>query len=124
MSSEVSSAYDAKHTPKITVPETVTEGEWFDVEIEIGQGQRHPTFAEHFVRYIALYKGDVELARAYLHPVHTTPKVTFSIALTKTATLRVLAEPNHAAAFESSVEVKVSPSVQPEAQGDDNGDTQ
>ncbi len=103
----VSKAYDPKHTPKITAPDSVKAGEWFDVTIEIGQGMRHPSLVEHHVRWIALFKNDVELARAYLHPVQTTPKVTFTIALEESAELRVLEEPTHSAAWESSKTVKV-----------------
>jgi hypothetical protein len=56
---------------------------------------------------IALYKGDVELVRAYLHPVHSTPKVTFTIRLEESATLRALEEPTHTAAWITSHEVTV-----------------
>ncbi|MFQ5352753.1 MAG: hypothetical protein ACE5D3_06750, partial [Candidatus Binatia bacterium] len=63
---------------------------------------------EHHVRSITLLKNDVELVRAYLHPVQASPKVTFTVALEETATLRVLEEPTHSAAWESSVEVVVS----------------
>ncbi|MFQ5477585.1 MAG: desulfoferrodoxin family protein [Candidatus Binatia bacterium] len=104
----VSKAYDPKHTPKITAPKKVKAGEWFDVTIEIGHGERHPSLVEHHVRSITLLKNDVELVRAYLHPVQASPKVTFTVALEETATLRVLEEPTHSAAWESSVEVVVS----------------
>ena len=103
----VSKAYDPKHTPKITAPAKVKAGQWFDVTIEIGQGLRHPSLVEHHVRWIALLKNDVELARAYLHPVQTSPKVTFTIALEETAELRVLEEPTHSAPWESSQRVEV-----------------
>ena len=102
-----STAYDPKHTPKITAPEKVKAGEWFDVTVEIGQGMRHPSMVEHHVRWIALYKNEVELARAYLHPVQTSPKVTFTIALEETAKLRALEAPTHSAAWESSTTVTV-----------------
>ena len=100
-------AYDPKHTPKITAPSSVKRGEWFDVTIEIGQGARHPSLVQHHVRLIALYKGDVELVRAYLHPVHSTPKVTFTIRLEESATLRALEEPTHTAAWITTHEVTV-----------------
>jgi desulfoferrodoxin (superoxide reductase-like protein) len=62
----VKSAEDPKHTPKITAPDKVTAGEWFDVTVEVGSGSRHPSLVEHHVRWIGIYKNDVELARAYL----------------------------------------------------------
>ena len=104
-----SKAYDPKHTPKITAPDKVKAGQWFDVTVEIGQGTRHPSMVEHHVRWIALYKNDVELARTYLHPVQTSPKVTFTIALEESAELRALEAPTHSAAWESSKKIIVEP---------------
>jgi len=100
-------AYDPKHTPKVTAPDTVKKGEWFDVTIEIGQGARHPSLVEHHVRWIGLYKGEVELVRAYMHPVHSSPKVTFTIRLEEDATLRALEEPTHTTAWITEHKVTV-----------------
>ena len=98
---------DPKHVPKIDAPDKVKAGEWFDVTVTVGAGALHPTLFEHHVRWIAIYKGEIELARAYLHPIHTKPKVTFTIALEESVTLRAMEEPNHASPFESSKEIKV-----------------
>src|SRR5215467_3618408 len=46
---------DAKHTPKITAPNSVKRGQWFDVMVDFGAGGEHPSLSEHFIRYIALY---------------------------------------------------------------------
>jgi superoxide reductase len=100
-------AQDPKHTPKITAPDKVKAGEWFDVTVEVGNESRHPSLIEHHVRWIAIYKDDVEIARAYLHPVMSTPKVTFTIRLEQSAKLRALEEPTHTAAWESSKDIKV-----------------
>ena len=62
----------------------------------------HPSLAEHFVRYIALYKDQAEIGRVYLHPVFSAPKVTFTIALDEGGMLRAVAEPTHSAAWEAS----------------------
>jgi superoxide reductase len=104
---ENKTAYDPKHTPKITAPDTVTAGEWFDVTVEIGDGARHPSLAEHFVRYIAIYNGDVEIARTYLHPVYSSPKVTYTIRLKEDATIRAMEEANHTAGWIASKQIKV-----------------
>ena len=100
---------DPKHTPKITAPDKVKAGEWFDVTVEIGNEARHPSLVEHHVRWIGIYKDDVEIARTYLHPVFSTPKVTFGIRLDKTATLRALEAPTHTAEWESSKKITVEP---------------
>ena len=106
---EVRSSVDAKHTPRIQAPESVKRGAWFDVTVTVGAGGEHPSLAEHFIRYIALYKDTAEIARIYLHPVYSAPRVTFTIALDESGQLRALAEPNHSAAWEASRSITVTP---------------
>ena len=101
--------YDAKHTPKLAAPDRVKRGEWFDVTVTVGAGGEHPSLAEHHVRYIALYKDTAEIARVYLHPVFSAPRVIFTIALDEGGTLRALAEPTHSAAWEASKKITVGP---------------
>lgn len=101
--------YDAKHTPRLTAPDSVKRGQWFDVTISVGAGGEHPSLAEHHVRYVALYKDTAEIARVYLHPVFSAPKVVFTIALDESGTLRALAEPTHSAAWEASKRISVTP---------------
>ena len=99
------SSFDPKHTPKLVAPDSVARGAWFDVTVSVD----HPSLSEHHVRYIALYKDTAEIARVYLHPVLSAPRVTFTVALDEGGTLRALAEPTHSAAWEASKPVKVSP---------------
>jgi len=106
---QVHTNQDVKHTPKIVAPDSVTRGEWFTVTVSVGAGSQHPSLSEHYVRYIALYKDAVEIARAYLHPVYSSPTVTFTIALDEGGTLRALAEPTHSAAWEASKKITVKP---------------
>jgi superoxide reductase len=101
--------YDAKHTPKLAAPDRVKRGQWFDVTVTVGAGGEHPSLAEHHVRYIALYKDTAEIARVYLHPVFSAPRVIFTIALDEGGTLRALAEPTHSAAWEASKKITVGP---------------
>ena len=105
---EVHRTYDEKHTPKIEAPDTVKRGQWFDVTVTVGAGSIHPSLSEHFVRYIALFKDNAEIARVYLHPVYSSPKVVFTIALEDSGTLRAVAEPTHSAAWESSKKIAVT----------------
>jgi superoxide reductase len=104
----VRSSFDPKHTPRITAPDSVKRGQWFEVTVGVGTDP-HPSLAEHFVRYIALYKDTAEIARIYLHPVFSAPRVTFTIALDEGGMLRVLAEPTHSAAWEASKKIAVVP---------------
>ena len=101
--------YDPKHSPKIDAPDSVKRGEWFKVTVTVGAGSLHPSLQEHFVRYIALYKDNVEIARAYLHPVYSAPSVTFTVALDEGGALRALAEPTHSAVWEASKKIVVRP---------------
>ena len=101
--------YDAKHTPKLAAPDSVKRGQWFDVTVTVGAGGEHPSLSEHHVRYIALYKDPAEIARVYLHPVFSAPRVVFTIALDEGGTLRALAEPTHSAAWEASKRISVAP---------------
>lgn len=106
---EVRSSFDPKHTPRLVAPGTVKRGQWFDVSVTVGAGGEHPTLSEHHIRYIALYIDGAEISRAYLHPVFSAPKVTFTIALDQGGTLRALAEPTHSAAWEASRKISVAP---------------
>ena len=103
----VKTDHDAKHTPKIEAPDQVVAGEWFDVTVSVGADQLHPTLEEHYINWIAIFKNDVELARAYLHPVHTKPVVTFTIALEESCTLVAMEQPNHTAPWRASKEITV-----------------
>jgi superoxide reductase len=104
---ELRRSFEPKHTPKIIAPDSVKRGQWFDVIVNIGAGSDHPSLSEHFVRYIALYINTAEIARVYLHPVYSFPKVTFTIALDEGGSLRAIAEPTHSAAWEASKKIVV-----------------
>ncbi|MBT2322385.1 hypothetical protein J7E62_08520 [Variovorax paradoxus] len=102
-------SFDPKHTPKIVAPDSVSRGAWFIVTVSVGAGSQHPSLSEHFVRYIALYKDSVEIARAYLHPVYSSPTVSFTVALDEGGSLRAVTEPTHSAAWEASKKITVLP---------------
>jgi superoxide reductase len=106
---QLHTTYDAKHSPKIVAPDSVKRGDWFTVTVSVGAGGQHPSLGEHAIRYIALYKDSVEIARAYLHPVYSAPAVTFTVALDEGGSLRALAEPNHSSAWEASKKIEVRP---------------
>jgi superoxide reductase len=104
---ELRKSFDPKHTPKITAPDSVKRGQWFDVTVNIGAGGEHPSLSEHSIRYIALYINTAEIARVYLHPVYSFPKVTFTIALDEGGSLRAIAEPNHSGGWEAAKKIAV-----------------
>src|SRR5439155_14906371 len=102
-------SFDPKHTPNIVAPDSVQRCQWFDVTVNIGAGGEHPSLSEHSIRYIALYINTAEIARVYLHPVYSFPKVTFTIALDEGGSLRAIAEPNHSAGWEAAKKIAVVP---------------
>lgn len=106
---QIHTTHDAKHTPKIVAPDSVKRGEWFNVTVSVGEGGQHPSLQEHFVRYIALYKDTVEIARVYLHPVYSQPTVTLTIALDEGGSLRAIEEPTHSSAWEATKKIEVTP---------------
>lgn len=106
---QIHTNYDEKHTPKIAAPASVKRGEWFTVTVSVGAAGQHPSLSEHFVRYIALYKDTVEIARVYLHPVYSLPTVTLTIALDEGGLLRAVEEPTHSSAWEASKKIDVLP---------------
>ena len=107
---QVRSSLDAKHTPKfVAAPDQVKRGQWFDVTVSVGAGGDHPSLTEHHVRYIALYLNTAEIARVYLHPIYSFPRVTFTIALDEGGMLRAIAEPTHSAGWEASKKITVVP---------------
>jgi superoxide reductase len=106
---ELRTSFDPKHTPKIVAPDSVKRGQWFDVTVTIGAGGEHPSLSEHSIRYIALYINTAEIARVYLHPVYSSPKITFTIALDEGGSLRAIAEPNHSAGWEAAKKIAVLP---------------
>ena len=106
---QIHTGYDEKHTPKIVAPASVKRGEWFPVTVSVGAAAQHPSLSEHFVRYIALYKDSVEIARVYLHPVYSQPIVTFTVALDEGGMLRAVEEPTHSSAWEATKKIDVLP---------------
>jgi len=100
-------AENPAHMPVITAPDKVAPGQPFDVTIAVGQ-KTHPSETTHFIRYIALYAGEVELARATLTPTLTVPTVTFKVQLQTSTTLRALSAPNHSAAWVAERPITVS----------------
>jgi superoxide reductase len=106
---ELRTSFDPKHTPKIVAPDSVKRGQWFDVTVTVGAGDEHPSLSEHSIRYIALYINTAEIVRVYLHPVYSSPKITFTVALDEGGSLRAIAEPNHSAGWEAAKKITVLP---------------
>jgi superoxide reductase len=99
--SKIQKGQDAKHTPIIEAPETVKAGEAFKVTVRVGE-KMHPSDTGHFIQWIELYAGDVQLARV----------VTFMVMLQESTTLRALSAPNHSAAWEATRKITVKKAME------------
>lgn len=44
-----------KHVPVIDAPDSVKEGEFFDVKVTLGKEIAHPNTTEHHIRWVRLY---------------------------------------------------------------------
>ncbi len=61
---------EKKHVPVITAPDTVNQGECFEVIVEVGKHMAHPNEPGHFINFVELYADHTYLGRQ--HFVHTT----------------------------------------------------
>lgn len=78
---------EKKHWPRIECPDTVEANKPFEVTINIGVGIDHPSEQAHFIEWISLNKGELEMCRAELGPRVSFPRVTFKVSLDKNTTL-------------------------------------
>ncbi len=65
---EEMSALEKKHTVIIDAPDSVKEGEPFEVTVKVGEYMEHPNEIGHFIEWMELYSGDTFLARLDLSP--------------------------------------------------------
>lgn len=72
---------EKKHLPIITAPDEISEGQCFDVVIEVGKLLTHPNEHGHFIEFVDLYADHVFLARADLSAQTTCPTVKFCVSL-------------------------------------------
>jgi len=79
---------ERKHVPVIDAPATAVKGQPISVTVEVGKLLAHPNEPAHFIEWIDLYEDRLFLARADFTPGKVNPKVTFTIVLTQSGTLR------------------------------------
>jgi len=72
---------EKKHLPVITAPDTVKNGECFEVTVEVGKLLAHPNVRAHYIEFIELYADETYLGRVDFTPVTTCPTVTFCVQL-------------------------------------------
>lgn len=85
---------EKKHTPIIEAPARASEGEFFDVGIEVGKLLKHPNENAHFIQWVELYSGDTFITRVEFTPRIAEPKVTLPVKLEHVHALRAVARCN------------------------------
>ena len=70
-----------KHVPVITAPDSVKQGECFEVTIEVGKHLAHPNEPGHFINFVELYADHTYLGRQHFVHTMTCPVAKFCIQL-------------------------------------------
>jgi superoxide reductase len=96
------------HVPGINITGPVKAGEPFKVTVRIGEGHMHPSTHDHFIQWIELYNGDLQLAHVDLSPATSKPEVTFTVVLDKPSMLKVRQNCNLHGTWENTKSVNVT----------------
>jgi len=72
---------EKKHTPVITAPRSVKQGQCFEVTIEVGKYLAHPNEPGHFIEFIELYVDDTYIARMDFTAKTTCPTMKVCVSL-------------------------------------------
>ena len=99
---------EKEHVPGITVNGPIKAGQPVNVTVTIGEYILHPSMHEHFIQWIELYNGPLQLAHVDLVPATTKPEVTFTVVLNNSTTLRALENCNLHGTWENTKAVQVS----------------
>jgi superoxide reductase len=107
---DVKTPLEQKHTPVITVPDTIKADEFTPVKIKVGEID-HPNENSHFIQWVELYLDDIYLGRYDFTAVITSPEVEARINFIHSglkATLRAIARCNMHGLWEGTKEITVS----------------
>ena len=109
-SRESPSALEQKHVPAIKAPDTVQAGAWFDVRINVGFMQEHPSTPEHWITKIKLLIDGSEAAESeFKKGGITSSNTVLSIKLASNARLEAIEHCNlHGTWISDPVDIKVT----------------
>jgi superoxide reductase len=74
---------EKKHLPVIAAPAEVSEGQRFDVCVEVGKLLEHPNEKQHFIEFVELHAGELPLVRLDLSAENTWPVLKARVSLPK-----------------------------------------
>lgn len=104
------SVLEQKHVPGIDAPGTVQSGTWFDVRINVGFMQQHPSTSGHWITKIKLLANGSEVAKSEFEKGGiASPNAVFRIKLDAGAKLEAIEHCNlHGTWISDPVEIKVT----------------
>ena len=100
-------ALEKKHAVIIDAPDSVMEGESFEVTLNVGEFMEHPNEIGHFIEWMELYSGDTFLARIDLTPQKTEYVMKTTVNLDHAHTLRGRAKCNLHGLWETEKQIEV-----------------
>lgn len=80
--------HEKSHTPVIKVAKSVKRLEPFTVRIEVGPESLHDMIPFHYIDWISLYVGSVQISNIVLTPLFNRPIVTVELTLEQSSILR------------------------------------
>ncbi|MBD3164647.1 superoxide reductase [Candidatus Woesearchaeota archaeon] len=98
---------EKKHLPVIECPDTVKKAEPFEVAINTGKLLKHPNENTHYIQWAELFADDLFISKVDFIPVIGHPKVTLTISLDKSRTLKARERCNLHGIWEYSKDIKV-----------------
>lgn len=104
------SVLEQKHVPGIEAPRTVQSGSWFDVRINVGFMQEHPSTPEHWITSIRLLIDGSEAAEStFKKGGIASSHAVFTVKLDKGARLEAVEHCNlHGTWISEAVDIKVA----------------
>lgn len=104
------STLEQKHVPGIEAPDTVQSGSWFDVRINVGFMQEHPSTPEHWITKIKLLVNSSEVGKSeFKKGGITSSNAVFRIKLDTNAKLEAIEHCNlHGTWISNPVDIKVT----------------
>ena len=101
------SELEKKHAVVIEAPDTVEEGEPFEVTVKVGEYKEHPNEPGHFIEWMELYTGDTFLARLDLTPEKSHYVMKATVKLEHGHPLRAWAKCNLHGLWEGQKEIEI-----------------
>jgi superoxide reductase len=100
---------EKKHVPGIESPDKVSQGNWFNVKVNVGFMMEHPSTSGHWITMIKLLVDGKEIVKTNFNVGGVSePAATFRIRLDKTSSIEAIENCNlHGTWVSNPVEIKV-----------------